>query len=168
MIPQPSHPLLLISHSPEETQNLARGLGTKLQPGDVLSLEGELGTGKTTFVKGLAEGLGVPDARRSVNSPTFVLMQRYDGRLLLEHFDTYRLEHPGEFADLVGTDPLGSGGVAVVEWGNRVASELPVDRLTIRFAHHNETCRRIEFFAGGVRARQILSDLEPEPESQSR
>ncbi|MGA9233007.1 MAG: tRNA (adenosine(37)-N6)-threonylcarbamoyltransferase complex ATPase subunit type 1 TsaE, partial [Exiguobacterium oxidotolerans] len=76
--------------SPEQTEELAMRVASLLQPGDLLTLEGDLGAGKTTFTKGLAKGLGI---ERTVNSPTFTILKQYDGRVNLNHFDVYRLEN---------------------------------------------------------------------------
>src|SRR5262245_34174107 len=94
-----SRELLLDSQSPDETHHVGRSLGIFSEPELVVGLIGPLGAGKTHFVRGIAEGLGVSDSR-VVSSPTFVLIQQYAGRLAIYHFDTYRLATPGDFADL--------------------------------------------------------------------
>lgn len=106
----------VVTHSEAETQAAARAFAARLEPGDVLLIEGPLGAGKTAFVRGLAEGLGIaPDA---VSSPTFTLIQEYDGgRLKLYHADLYRLT-PVEAADL-GLSETGDAGVLAVEWPDR-------------------------------------------------
>jgi len=108
----------VVTHSEAETQAAARAFASRLEPGDVLLIEGPLGAGKTAFVRGLAEGLGI--APEAVSSPTFTLIQEYDGgRLKLYHADLYRLT-PVEAADL-GLLETGDAGVLAVEWPERWA-----------------------------------------------
>ena len=93
-------------NSPEETEAFAIKLAEKLEPGDILTLEGGLGAGKTTFTKGLAKGLGI---KKMVNSPTFTILKQYSGNLELNHFDVYRLEHSDED---IGFDELFASAVS--------------------------------------------------------
>ena len=129
------------SRGPEETLAIGETLGQLLRGGEVLSLVGELGAGKTLFVKGLARGLGI-DPRR-VTSPTFVLHQIYEGRLPLHHLDLYRLQSAAEFDDLGIADHLGTEAVLAVEWGDRLGPVLPPERLTIHLEPQGEEGRRI-------------------------
>jgi tRNA threonylcarbamoyladenosine biosynthesis protein TsaE len=115
-----------VTTSEEETAAVARALARQLGPGDVLLLSGNLGAGKTAFVRGIAEGLGVdPD---EVSSPTFTIVHEYrGGRLPLFHVDLYRLEKAG--AGDVGIEELGEGtGVLAIEWPDRLAATLPAAR----------------------------------------
>lgn len=106
----------LITHSEAETEAAGRGLGARLQVGQMIHLLGDLGAGKTAFVRGLAQGLGVdPD---EVSSPTFTLIQEYRGRLTLFHVDLYRLAG-AEVPDL-GLDALAAEGIVAIEWANRL------------------------------------------------
>lgn len=116
--------------SPQETMRLAADFSNMLRPGDVLSLTGELGAGKTCFVKGLAEGLGV---KVTVTSPTFALLKTYHGRIDLHHLDLYRLDKTEELLDIGIEDYLPGDGVTVIEWGEKAASILPDDVLIIDF-----------------------------------
>lgn len=102
--------------SPAETELAGRSLGQRLQPGDIVLLTGELGAGKTTFVRGVAQGTG---SAAHVQSPTFQLVRVYPGRVQLAHVDLYRIENPSELADL-GLDELAERGAVVVEWGDRL------------------------------------------------
>src|SRR5690606_26934111 len=112
--------------SPEQTEKLAIRLASLLQPHDFLTLEGDLGAGKTTFTKGLAKGLGI---ERTVNSPTFTILKQYEGRLNLNHFDVYRLENSDED---IGFDELfAEEAVSVIEWAQFIEDYLPEDRLDI-------------------------------------
>jgi len=123
--------LELRSASPEATRALAAAFADVLEPGDVVALSGELGAGKTCFVQGVAQGLGI-EAR--VTSPTFVLVKHYTGRLPLVHCDVYRLETIQDVHDL-GEDVLASDVVTFVEWGDTVRAALPDDRLEIDITH---------------------------------
>lgn len=115
--------------NPAQTERLAALLGGIVQPGAVIVLDGDLGAGKTTFVRGLADGMGLTGT--VVSSPTFTLIHEYDGDVPLYHFDTYRLNDPSEFVELGAEEYLASGGVCAIEWGGRVTSELPSERLEI-------------------------------------
>jgi len=130
------------SHSPEETRRLAVSLTPMLRPGDVVSLGGDLGAGKTTFVQGLAVGLGIPDR---VTSPSFVLMKEYlGGRYPLIHMDVYRLERMQEVVDLGYDEFLDPSHIVVVEWGDMVEPLLPKDHLSIEMRYgEGETKRDI-------------------------
>jgi tRNA threonylcarbamoyladenosine biosynthesis protein TsaE len=127
-----------ITHSAAETEALAEELASRLAPGDLLLLAGELGSGKTTFVRGLARGLG---ATATVQSPTFTLVRVYPGRVQLAHADLYRLERTAELGDL-GLEELLEEGVVAVEWGDRLA---PTGGrvMEIGFEHRSETERVI-------------------------
>lgn len=142
------------------THQLARLLGGIVGRGAVLVLEGDLGAGKTTFVKGLAEGLGIDPG--DVSSPTFTLIHEYEGDRPLYHFDAYRLEHPLEFAELGADDYLLGDGVTAVEWGDRVRDELPENRLEIVMTaatNGGASARRIEFRPLGEEAAAWVMDL---------
>ena len=117
-----------VSASPAETRALARRLSRCLVGGDVLLLQGDLGAGKTEFVKGLAEGLQVTDL---VTSPTFTLLNVYHGVIPLYHFDLYRLEDAEELDNIGFTEFLGGDGVAVVEWPDRFPAEMPLDHIRV-------------------------------------
>lgn len=113
------------------TRRLGHALARTAEPGDVLLLSGDLGTGKTTLVKGIAAGLGIdPDV---VRSPSFTLMHPYDeGRLPLFHFDVYRLRDPGEFEAMGGMEPILAGdALVVIEWGEQVKAILPPEWLHV-------------------------------------
>ncbi len=134
--------------SPEETLALGRRLSAILASGDVLCLYGDLGTGKTCLVQGLAEGLGAED--RAV-SPSFTLVNEYPGRLPLYHFDCYRLKSAAEL-DMIGYDEyLGLEGVAVIEWAERIAERLPDERLDVRLERVSDNERRITLGPRGQR-----------------
>ena len=127
------------TQSVEETQKVAYAIGKWVKPGMILTLEGDLGAGKTTFTKGLAKGL---DIKRNVNSPTFTIIKEYQGRLPLYHMDVYRLENG---ADEIGLDDYLYGeGVCVIEWASMIEDILPKERLDIKVYREGENDRRIE------------------------
>lgn len=120
----------MVTKSPEETRALGAFFGREAKPGQVIALSGDLGAGKTVFSQGFAEGLGV---KTGVTSPTFTLMQLYEGgRLALCHMDAYRLEDESELEAIGGHEYLGGEGVCLVEWPEMVAGLLPSDTLWIR------------------------------------
>lgn len=127
-------------------------IGKTLPPGSFLALNGELGSGKTVFTKGIAKALGVKEYRY-VNSPTFVIIKEYAGRMPLYHFDLYRLG-AGHDLDTVGYEDYFYGsGVAVVEWADKIRALLPRERLEITFAHAGGTKRRIRVKANDENTR---------------
>lgn len=122
--------LALISTSAAATRALGSAIAAHLEAGDVIVLAGDLGSGKTVLVQGIAAGLEVTEP---VVSPTFTIMREYDGRVRLHHLDVYRLDRLQEALDL-GLDELFAEGVTVIEWGDGVRSVLPGDRLEIGLA----------------------------------
>jgi len=150
-----------VSRSTDATEALGRWLGERVAPGTVLALDGELGSGKTTFVRAFARGLGVEGP---VTSPTYALLQTYTGRLELAHFDAWMERRERSFLSEGGWEWLGSEGVAVVEWAARVADWLPGERLAIEFAHQGaeERTLRLSVLGEGARAaalREMLAQL---------
>ena len=132
--------ITLTTASTAETEAVGEAVGRVLVAGDVLLLSGDLGAGKTTFVRGLARGLGVSFG---VKSPTFAIHLRYPGRLPLDHLDLYRLQDPRDLAELGLEDVLGRDGVSVVEWGERLGDLAPGSPLTIRFEDRGPSARRL-------------------------
>lgn len=120
--------LRLTSSAPEATQAIAGKVALHFQPGDIVSLTGELGAGKTCFVQGAARALGVADR---VKSPSFLLRRDYVGRIPVTHMDVYRLATFEEFAQVGQDDPDAHGGVTFIEWGDTVAAMLLSDFLEI-------------------------------------
>ena len=112
----------LLSHSPEDTEDIGARLAEQLEPGAVVAFTGDLGAGKTAFTRGLARGLGIPDR---ITSPTFTIVNEYEGgRLPLFHFDMYRLGSADELFDIGWEDYLRRGGVCAVGWGEHIADAL--------------------------------------------
>jgi tRNA threonylcarbamoyladenosine biosynthesis protein TsaE len=139
----------------EATEAFGRRLGRLLFPGAVVALVGPLGAGKTHLARAVAEGLDVAD-RRSVTSPTFVLVQEYAARLPIYHFDAYRLRGGGEFADLGAHEYLEGDGVCLVEWADRVGGCLPADHLRLTLEVVGPTSRRLHAEATGPRHEALL------------
>lgn len=137
-----------VTRSADETHALGRRIGAVLRAGDVVVLDGELGTGKTVFAKGLAVALGITEP---VVSPTFTVVREYDAPLPLVHVDVYRLDHLQELHDLGFDDLIGSEAVTVVEWGDRVSALLPADRLDVHLEPGaDDDDRSVSFEAAGV------------------
>ena len=111
--------MVKISKSVEDTIALGKALGKKLKVGSVVALVGDLGSGKTVFTKGIAQGLGVKNARY-VNSPTFVIIKEYKGRVPLYHFDLYRLDHHSSFDEMNYEEYFYGPGVTVIEWADKI------------------------------------------------
>ena len=133
-----------ITHSEDETARVGRDLAATLSGGSVLLLFGELGAGKTAFVRGLAEGLGVD--RDEISSPTFTLVQEYrGGRLPLFHADLYRLEDAREIDDL-GLDDVAEGGVLAIEWAEKLPRPMPA-AVEVRIRHADADTRAISIYS---------------------
>jgi tRNA threonylcarbamoyladenosine biosynthesis protein TsaE len=128
-----------VTRSTAETEQLAADLAARFRGGEVVLLSGELGAGKTAFVRGLARGLGAP--AEDVSSPTFTLVQEYRGRLTLHHVDLYRLE-PREVADLGLDELIASGALVAIEWAERWL-DPPAGAWEVRLAHEGDEQRRI-------------------------
>ena len=131
----------VISSSEQETRELGKRMAGKVTPGTVISLRGSLGAGKTVLGKGFAEGLGITEA---IVSPTFTLVQEYDGRLKLYHLDLYRLSGEDEFESMGGEDFLYSDGVALIEWSEKIEDMLPDDTIFINITINEDLTRSIE------------------------
>lgn len=132
-----------LSRSEQKTRLAGSVLGCWAQPGDVLALVGELGSGKTCLVQGIALGLGVPASAR-VRSPSFVILHTYPGRCPVHHLDLYRIRSPEELEDLDWRDVLYGDGVCVIEWADRMGDLLPRRRLDVALFHSTEESRRLE------------------------
>lgn len=132
----------MISKSPEQTRELGERLAKSLGAGDVVALEGELGSGKTCFVQGMAKGLGVSkDA--FVRSPSFTLLNQYEGRIPLYHLDFYRLNHAEDLGDLGLEEYFDGKGVTVIEWAHKFIQSLPKRTIHVHFEIIDENTREI-------------------------
>ncbi len=148
----------LISHSPEETSDLGFRLAALLEPGDFINLSGDLGSGKTVFVKGVAAGLRV-DPAICITSPTYTLLNIYAGLVPLYHFDFYRLQGGREIMELGFEEYFSGDGICLVEWGERLEEEMPSEHLAIRFAYQSDSTRSLTFVPSGDRPMQIMRKL---------
>lgn len=144
----------IISSQPSETMEFSKRLAHHLKPGDVLALEGDLGAGKTTFTKGLAEGLQI---KKTVNSPTFTIIKEYKGSLPLYHMDVYRLEDSEE--DLGFDEYFEGDGVTVVEWAHLIEEQLPSELLLIELRHGGDQNRTIRLIPKGQRYEGLCKEL---------
>jgi tRNA threonylcarbamoyladenosine biosynthesis protein TsaE len=143
------------SASHAQTQELGERLGRALVAGDVVALVGDLGAGKTSFVQGLARGLGITER---VASPSFTIVNEHAARVPLYHVDFYRLENIDELADIGFEEYFGLGGVVVVEWADRFLRALPDERLEVRIEITGETTRRLHL--DGPSAARLASALQ--------
>jgi len=157
------------SGSVEETQAFGERLGRLLRPGDVLALHGELGSGKTTLIQGIARGLGCDPA--AVKSPTFVILREYPGTVPLIHVDGYRLGGAPSAAWLDLELVFSPRKVTVIEWAERFEGLLPDERLTVQLNHVSANRRRIQLVPAGRRtaemAEQLQSDMRHPPSDVS-
>jgi len=144
----------IITTSPEETGQFAEKLAAYLKPGAVLTLEGDLGAGKTTFTKGLAKGIGVT---KTVNSPTFTIIKEYRGRLPLYHMDVYRLDD--SFEDLGFDEYFEGEGVTVVEWAHLIQDQLPEELLSLSIYREGDSTRRIVLKPYGDRYSELCKEI---------
>lgn len=140
---------------PEETEWLGSVIGAQLAPGDVVSLEGELGSGKTCFTRGLARGLGI-DGTVPIVSPTFTLINEYPGQVPLFHFDLYRIREIAEILELGYQEYFFGEGITVIEWGERAEELLPEEHLKVQFHYQDETVREITVAGRGKRFERLL------------
>ena len=131
----------VITRSEAQTRALAEALARSLRAGDVVLLFGDLGMGKTVFARGLARGLGVAEAH--VRSPSFTLVNRYDGRETVYHVDLYRIDRPGDLEELGLEEILGGDGVAVVEWAERLGPYRPERAIAVRLTDRGGNEREI-------------------------
>lgn len=153
----------LISYRSSVTERLGEELGKLLIPGDVISLVGELGAGKTVFVHGIARGLGVDSP---VSSPSFMIIHEYVGKHPIFHCDFFRLESYQELEDIGWEEYLKREGIIVIEWANRIPQALPEEYLEVTFSPviHCESARRIQFYPVGrryeVKVRELAGKCE--------
>ncbi|MCI0638968.1 MAG: tRNA (adenosine(37)-N6)-threonylcarbamoyltransferase complex ATPase subunit type 1 TsaE [Gemmataceae bacterium] len=142
---------------PEATEMLGRRLGANMFPGAVVALVGPLGAGKTLLVRAVVAGLGGDP--KQVSSPTFVLIQEYEARLPVYHFDAYRLRSEAEFAELGVHEYFQGEGVCLVEWADKAPNCLPAELLRIRIAITGPQSRQIELEANGEQYAQLLNRM---------
>lgn len=150
--------IVVDSHGVVETRRLGRRLGQALGPGSVVALTGELGSGKTQFVKGLARGLGAAN-NAHVSSPSFVVINEYPGEVPLYHVDLFRLAEESEIEDLGLEEYIYGDGVTAIEWAERAASILPPDHIWIEIQWKGPHTRRLIAKTAGKRHVEALQAL---------
>jgi tRNA threonylcarbamoyladenosine biosynthesis protein TsaE len=148
----------ITTHSVEETKKLGETLGAMLKQAIIIALAGELGSGKTAFVQGLAKGLDISE-KYYITSPTFTLINEYPGRHRLFHVDLYRIEHISELEDIGLDEVLNQDAVIAIEWADRLSGDLFSDHLAFQFTLTGEESRQIDIFAYGHQAGNLLKAL---------
>ncbi len=133
--------MTLQTHSADETIALGRKIGALLHKGDIIAMQGTLAAGKTTITKGIAEALGVKD---TITSPTFCLISEYAGKMPLYHMDVYRLDGAEDFINLGVDDMLYGKGVCIIEWSEKIMTELPKKTIVLRITPGKDDDRTIE------------------------
>jgi len=133
----------VLSYSKEMTFDIGAKLARILKKGDIISLNGDLGAGKTHLVKGIAKGLGINE---DITSPTFTIVNEYYGEMPLYHFDVYRISDVSELYEIGFEEYIYGDGISVIEWGDLVDEVLPKDKIRIFIKVIDENTREIEFF----------------------
>jgi tRNA threonylcarbamoyladenosine biosynthesis protein TsaE len=148
-----------LSNSPSATLAMGERIGERLKAGSIITLTGELGCGKTLLTRGICAGLGVP--RRQVNSPTFVLVNEYRGRLPVFHLDMYQLGTASDAVEFGMLDYLARArsGVMIIEWAEKITAVLPDDCLQVKFEVVSARKRRLELITHGDKFRDLLQEL---------
>lgn len=155
----------IISESIDKTKNTGKRLGKLLKKGDFIALIGELGSGKTVFVKGLSLGIGVKNDRY-VNSPTFVIIKEYCGKgKKLYHFDIYRLGDENLLREIGAEEYFFGNGITAMEWADKAMGIIPKERLDVKFSVINDIKRKIKFIPHGEKYKKIVKKLLQAPES---
>lgn len=144
--------------SEQDMKRIGKRLGALLRGGETIELVGDVGAGKTTLTKGIAQGLEIDE---TVQSPSFTISRTYDARdnLSVVHYDFYRLSEAGIMASDVQESSNAADTVTIIEWAGVVADILPVDRLTMHISALGDSARRIDIDAGGERSRQLMKEL---------
>lgn len=146
------------THSVAETRAFGERLGRQTTAGMTIALTGDLGSGKTAFAQGIAKGLQVP-AEYYITSPTFTLINEYPGRLRLHHVDLYRIGGPIEIEEIGLHEILGSDGVTVIEWAERLGAELPAQHVHVHLEITNDRTRHMTIAAVGSAAVAMLKNV---------
>lgn len=149
----------LTTHSLDETLSLGNNIGQMLNTGTIIALTGDLGSGKTSFVQGLAKGLDVSE-RYYITSPTFTLINEYPGRYRLFHIDLYRIEDPLELDELGFYEIIDSNSVTAIEWADKLLNEFTSGYLNIKFKILDDQSRRINITAYGQENINLIKKLE--------
>ena len=148
--------LNLITKSPEETINLGKDVSKLVKPGDILAFYGELGAGKTCFIQGISLGLEVKDY---VTSPSFTIINEYQGKVPIYHFDLFRLDNAEEILELGYEEYFYGEGLTVIEWAEKIEQLLPKENLKIEIKFKDRYQRTISFIPQGDRFNKFLEEL---------
>jgi len=148
----------ITSHTPRQTEEIGSLLGSMLAKGDIIALCGELGTGKTTLVRGMARGIGLEEGE--VASPSFTLVNEYEGPLRLFHIDLYRLADEKELIAIDYEEYLTADGVVVIEWADRLPQAIPADSLWITLRYLGTERREIVLRAEGDHYKMMIEELQ--------
>lgn len=132
------------TESAEQTHQLGKLFGTSLRPGAIIAFHGDLGAGKTTFIRGLVEGTSSGDSRE-ISSPTYSFLNIYQGKVAVYHFDLYRLPREEEFINAGFHEYLDAGGICCIEWAEKIPSLLPKPHLQVRLHYLGENKRHVIF-----------------------
>ena len=151
--------MFLQTRSVSETIRIGRSIGSLFLPGDVAALVGELGTGKTQFIKGLAAGVGV-EKSVYISSPSFTLINEYPGKIPFYHIDLYRLETEKEAEGLGLEEYFQGSGITAIEWANKIPSLLPKEILWIQIRYTGKHSRSIEILGKGTRYGELIKILD--------
>ena len=144
--------------SKADTERLGRAIGQVLRGGEVIALTGELGSGKTCMVRGIAQGVGLSPEK--VSSPTFTIIQEYESHPSIVHVDLYRLENPSEIEDIGLSSYFDTNHVVIIEWADRAEIiQLPNDRLILELSHAGRHYRQIRLRSSGIRSQALLESL---------
>lgn len=152
------HKIVIQTRSASETVRIGKTIGARLQPGDVVALVGNLGAGKTQFIKGLAAGVGIGDPTY-IASPSFTLINEYPGKWPFYHIDLFRLGGMEEAEGLGLEDYFEGRGVTAIEWADRISSLLPGELLFISIAYTDKNTRSIEIIGKGKRYEDLVKEL---------
>jgi len=147
----------IITNSPDATWALGEKIGKNLEPGTVLALTGDLGSGKTIFVQGLAKGLDVPD-NYYITSPTYTLINEYPGRYHLFHVDLYRIGNYADLDDIGLYEILRSDGVVAIEWADKFPKKFITEYLAVHIDILNDKSRKISMAAYGLRGKNLIKN----------
>ena len=148
--------LTIITKSPEETKNLGKEVSKLTKPGDLLAFYGELGAGKTCFIQGISQGLEVKDY---VTSPSFTIVNEYQGKIPIYHFDLFRFDNAEDILELGYEEYFYGEGLTVIEWAEKIEHFLPKEHLKIDIKFKDRYQRKISFIPQGNKFNHFLEEL---------
>jgi tRNA threonylcarbamoyladenosine biosynthesis protein TsaE len=152
------HKMVLQTRSASETIRIGKNIGNRLLPRDVVALVGELGAGKTQFIKGLAAGVGIGNPTY-ISSPSFTLINEYPGKIPFYHIDLFRLGREKEAEELGLEDYFQGGGITAIEWADKIPSLLPKEMLFISIRYIDKNIRSVEIIGKGKRFEDLVKEL---------